>query len=256
MPSVCCRTGLPLSLSYGSNFTQAMRVPFASFHSAYEGKTCHVVGRGPTRFDYNDLAGVTDPVFFINDAVCLEKYVRSETFFFAHDAAMRIWLDGSIRATAVLPANGKFLGRVRGDVLEHAGPLMFYRRAHRPNRDLLCMSRDEIANREELFVHSGTIHAALHFIWFCGFRRAIFIGCDGINHQPALAGASVSEDGYDVRLENRSKTLPWWQYGRIRKAQDLLTNLLCLEAVYLGTPDLPGDGGLPIAEAHDTTACQ
>lgn len=242
MPSVCCGTGLPLSLAYGPNFTQAMRVPFASFHSAYEGARCYVVGRGPTRFEYKELADVADPVFFINDAVCLEKYVRSETFFFAHDPAMRIWLDGSIRATAVLPANGKFSSRVRTDALEHTGPLVFYRRAYRPNRDLLGMSRDEIAEREELFVHSGTIHAALHFIWFCGFRRVIFIGCDGINHPSTLAETCSSKDGYDVRLQNRSRTFPWWQYGKIRKAQDLLTSLLGLEAIYLGTPDLPANG--------------
>lgn len=239
MPSVCCRAGVPLSLGYGPNFTRAVRVPFCSFHSKYEGATCYVVGRGPTRFEYADLADVSDPVFFINDAICLEQYVRSETFLFAHDAAMRVWLDGSIRATAVLPADGRFLSRVKSNVLEHAGPLVFYRRTYRPNGDLLRMSRDEIADREELFVHSGTIHAALHFIWFCGFRRVIFIGCDGINQQQSLAETCGSEDGYDMRLQNLSGTLPWWQYGKIRKAQDLLTNLFGFEAVYLGTPNVP-----------------
>lgn len=124
MPSVSCPAGRPLSLRYGSSFTRARRIPFSNFHSAYEGATCYVVGRGPTRFQYTDLMDVVDPVFFINDAVCLEKYVRSETFFFAHDAAMRVWLDGSVRATAVLPANGRFLSRVKSDVLEWAAGVL------------------------------------------------------------------------------------------------------------------------------------
>ena len=59
-----------------------------------------MVGRGPTNFDYRELADIADPIFFINDAVCLEKYARSETFFFAHDVEMRVWLDGSIKAAA------------------------------------------------------------------------------------------------------------------------------------------------------------
>lgn len=227
----------PLSFHHAPNFTRALRIPFSSFNNVYEQGTCYVVGRGPTRFDYGDLAAVSDPVFFINDAVCLEKYVGTETFFFAHDSTMRIWLEGSIRATAVLPANGKFVSRKPGDSWGHAGPLVFYRRQYRPSRSLLQMTRNEIADREELFVHSGTIHAALHFIWFCGFRRVKFIGCDGINNERSLSGTCHSRDGYDARLENRSGTVPWWQYGKIRKAQDLMIKLFGLEASYIGTPD-------------------
>lgn len=222
--------------SSAPRFPMALPIPFCSFNNKYEGGGCHVVGRGPTDFNYHDLAEVTEPIFFINDAVCLERYARSETFFFAHDREMRVWLDGSMRATAVLPVDGTILGHAPGVILGHAGPLVHYRRGEKNRGDLLRMSRDEIARREELFVHSGTIHSLLHFIWFCGFCRVVYIGCDGINRRHALGTACGTKDGYDRRLQNKSNTAPWWQYRGIRRAQDLLTTLFGIEAVYRGTP--------------------
>jgi hypothetical protein len=181
-----------------------------------------VVGRGPTDFNYHDLAGVTDPIFFINDAACLEKYARSETFFFAHDLQTRVWLDGSLKSTAVLPIDGLVLRDAPVAILRHAGPVVFYRRGEKYREYLLRLNRNDIAVREELFVHSGTIHSLVHFIWFCGFRRVVYIGCDG-------------KDGYDHRLQNRSRSSPG-HYKTIRKAQDLLMALFGIEATYLGTP--------------------
>jgi len=214
----------------------ALPVPFRTYNNKYDGGSCYVVGRGPTDFDYNELVHVTDPIFFINDAVALEKYAGSEKFFFAHDEPMRVWLDGSMKAAAVLPIDGKILGYDPGVVLGHAGPVVYYRRGEQNREELLRMSRDEIADREELFVHSGTIHSLLHFIWFCGFRRVVYIGCDGINQPQTLANSCRTPDGYDCRLPNRSGTSPWWQYSMIRRAQDLLTTLFGIEAVYRGTP--------------------
>jgi hypothetical protein len=214
----------------------ATRLPFASFNNKYAGKACCIVGRGPTTFQYGALAKITDPIFFINDAVCLEKYVRSESFFFAHDRELRVWLDGSINSTAVLPIDGTVLGEDPGLVLGHAAPVVYYRRGEKEKRDLLQMSRDELAEREQLYVHSGTIHSVLHFVWFCGFTRVAFIGCDGLNQKSDLARAGASPEGYDPRLENRSQSVPLWQYSRIRLAQDLLTKLFGIEATYLGTP--------------------
>jgi hypothetical protein len=98
------------------------------------------------------------------------------------------------------------------------------------------MTRDEIADREELFVHTGTIHTLLHFVWFCGFQRVTYVGCDGINQKHVLARACGARNGYDSRLQNRSNTSPWWHYAKIRQAQDLLTTLFGIEAVYRGAP--------------------
>ena len=227
------------SVEEGPRFPNACRLSFESFNNKYAGGTCCVVGRGPTRFNYSNLAGITEPIFFINDAVCLEKYVRSESFFFAHDREMRVWLDGSIQSTAVLPIDGTVLGDDPRLTLHHAGPLVYYRRGENNTRELLQLSREELAELEQLYVHSGTIHSLLHFIWFCGFRRVVFVGCDGLTQPSALASTGVSPEGYDARLPNRSRTTPWGEYPRIRLAQELLTALFGIEAIYLGTPTRP-----------------
>jgi hypothetical protein len=225
----------PLALK-APRFPLASAVPFCSFNRKYAGGTCYVLGRGPTDFNYNDLAHVTDPIFFINDAVCLEKLAKSETFFFAHDIQLRAWLDGSIHSTAVLPIDGNILGEDPGVVLNHAGPVVYYRRGERNRETLLTMSRDEIAEREELFVHTGAIHSLVHFIWFCGFRRAVFIGCDGLNSKSVFARPGAERDGYDRRLENKSQSVSGWNYRTIRRAQDLVLKLFGIEAIYRGTP--------------------
>lgn len=229
------RTATPLLMN-GPRLPMALPVPFRSFNNKYAGGTCYVVGRGPTEFDYHDLADVTEPIFFINDAVCLEKHARSKTFFFAHDLEMRVWLDGSMKATAVLPVDGTILGDAPGVILGHAGPVVYYHRGEKNRGDLLRMNRDEVADRETLFVQTGTIHSLLHFVWFCGFGRVVYIGCDGINRKYALARECGAENGYDRRLQNKSNTSPWWHYKTIRKAQDLLTTLFGIEAIYRGTP--------------------
>jgi hypothetical protein len=216
-------------------FPNAMRVPFGSFKNKYAGGSCYVIGRGPTTFDYDNLADVAEPIFFINDAVCLEEYARSETFFFAHDAQMRVWLNGSLKSTAVLPIDGSVLRDAPELVLRHAGPVVYYGLG-KTTTELLQLSRDELADRQELFQLCGTIHSLLHFVWFCGFRRVMFIGCDGINLRARTTRAGASADGYDRRLQNRSNTASWWQYSRIRIVQDLLITLFGFEAVYLGTP--------------------
>jgi len=220
----------------GIHFPFGRPVPFSSFNNRYPARTCYVIGRGPTTFDYRNLAAVNEPIFFINDAVCLEKYAKSETFFFAHDIQMRTWLDGSMKSTAVLPVNGTVLGDAPGLTLAHAGEVVFYHREEEDREALMRMTRDELANAAALFGHSGTIHSLLHFIWFCGFKRIIYIGCDGINQPHTLASLCGSDDGYDPRLQNRSNTSPGWHYLQIRRVQELLTALLGIESVHLGTP--------------------
>jgi hypothetical protein len=220
----------------GVCFPRARQIPFAAFNNRYARGACYVIGRGPTTFDYSRLAQITEPIFFINDAVCLEKHARSQTFFFAHDIEMRTWLDGSMKSTAVLPVNGTILGEAPGVVLDHAGPIVFYHRQDEDREALMRMTRDQLADAAGLFGHSGTIHSLLHFIWFCGFSKIIYIGCDGINQKHTLASRCNSPDGYDPRLQNRSRTSPGWHYMQIRRVQELLTALLGIETVHLGTP--------------------
>jgi hypothetical protein len=214
----------------------AQLIPFGSYNNKYAGGTCYVIGRGPTSFDYASLASISHPVFFINDAVCMEKYCRSETFFFAHDIELRVWFDGSMKSTAVIPGDDTVLGEAPGRFPGHCAPAVFYQRPENGKWDLLRMNRGEIADRQQLFTLAGTIHSLLHFVWFCGFQRVILIGCDGINQKSDLLRAGSSPAGYDPRLENRSQSAPMWQYIKIRMAQDLLITLFGLEAAYLGTP--------------------
>jgi hypothetical protein len=218
------------------NFPCATEIPFAAFNGKYTGRSCHVVGRGPTDFDFEQLGKSSDPVFFINDAVCLEKHVQSDSFFFAHDPQMLGWLDGRIKSTAVLPIDGKIFAGSPAITLHHAGPIVFYH-WNEPNREAqLKMTRDELAIAAELFTHTGTIHSLLHFVWYCGFTKVNLIGCDCINDTSKLADQFQTPDGYDPRLENLSGSASSHNYGSIGNAQNLLIMLFGLEAAYLGTP--------------------
>jgi hypothetical protein len=226
---------LPIAGKVAPRFPHAAELSFSSFNNKYAGQSCHVVGRGPTLFNYEELARVDEPIFFINDAVCLEKYAQTETFFFAHDARMLAWLNGAMRSTAVLPIGGNlFLDPY--SVLAHAGAIVFYRWVMGNRLELLQKSRDEIAASKQLYTQTGTIHSLIHFVWFCGFKRVTFIGCDGIDKHDLPRCRVPSANGYDVRLQNLSRSSPWWHYTIIRNTQDRLTAQLGLESIYYGTP--------------------
>lgn len=218
------------------NFPLAQEIPFADFKNRYAGAACHVIGRGPTEFNYEDLAKLDEPVFFINDAVCLEKYARSETFFFAHDPHLLVWLDGQTKSTAVLPIDGKVFRGGPGITLNHAGKIVFYHWREQDKEQLLQLSRDQLAEIKQLYTHTGTVHSLLHFAWFCGFKRVTFIGCDCISDPRTLPAKFQTADGYDPRLENRSGSAGGLTYPSIGRAQALLTMLFGFEAVYVGTP--------------------
>jgi hypothetical protein len=207
----------------------AVSVSLGEFKNRYAGRACHIVGRGSTDFDYEKLGEFGDPIFFINDAVGLERHARAETFFFAHDPQMAVWLNGEpIKSTAVLPINGEFFRLAAGTTLNHRGRVVYYRLRKTNREALVLMNRDQIARIGELYTHSGTIHSALHFVWFCGFRRVQLIGCDCIG------------GGHDGRLENRSGSPAASQYDTIRRSQDLLMRLFGLQGTYVGTPKTSG----------------
>jgi len=217
-------------------FPLARETDFAAFKNRYEGGSCHVIGRGPTEFDYQELSSVNEPVFFINDAVCMEKFVRGESFFFAHDPHAQVWLNGQIKSTAVLPIDGKVFRETPGITLQHAGGIVFYHWQEQNKEQLLHMNRDQLAEAKQLFTHTGTIHSLLHFAWFCGFKKITFIGCDCITDTAALDPKFQSTDGYDPRLENRTRPARSQTYAAIGRAQTLLIMLFGFEAIYRGTP--------------------
>ncbi len=208
------------------HFPNAQRIDFAAFNNRYAGRSCYVIGRGKTAFDYARLGDTDDPVFFINDAVCMEKHVRGDSFFFAHDPQLLGWLDVQLKSTAVLPIDGK-LFRTSPDIqLRHTGQVVFYHWREQQKEQLLTMTRDELSRIEQLYTHTGTIHSLLHFAWYCGFARVRFVGCAGD------AGS-----GYDSRLENRSDSSVSSTYPMIRYVQGLLCQLFGFETEDLDRQD-------------------
>ena len=144
---------------------RAIAVPLRTYLNRYRGSGCRVVGRGVTTFDYRELGVGDEPVFFINDAVCSERQVRPgvDRFFFAHDAKLMPWLSGDppLRSVPVLPVDGRvFRSGTPGITLRHAGPVVFYRWGLEGSRceHLLTMTREQIADSQQLYRHSGTIH--------------------------------------------------------------------------------------------------
>jgi hypothetical protein len=212
---------------------------FAGHHLRFAGQTGWVVGRGPTRYRYEDLAAADGPVFFINDAVAEERQLPHghPSFFFAHDRSMAAWLRSpGLRSQPVLitdqPKTGADGERRPGllagpdDPLLREVPQALLYRGTGPldPATILDRSREEIRDHGQLYLANGTIQPLLHFAWYVGCSRLKLIGCDGL---PGV--------GYDARLENRSRSQQQNALF-IRRRQEVLLRRLNLPAEYLGTP--------------------
>jgi hypothetical protein len=210
------------------------KLELATLCNRYEGRPGWVIGRGPTLYQYQNLATVDGPVFFINDSVCQEIQLaaKCDSFFFAHDESMAGWL-GKIRSTAVLVTdhlNAFIPGRclIRGPddpLLQREGKVILYNEfGEFEQSSLLERSRDEIARSQQLYVKAGTIHSLLHFAWYVGCSKLYLIGCDGLPNV-----------GYDRRLQNLSNSNSHSSYV-IRHYQDIMLRILKMPVEYIGTP--------------------
>jgi hypothetical protein len=210
------------------------KLDFATFCNRYAGQPGWVVGRGPTKYRYQDLATVDGPVFFINDSVSQETHLppTCDSFFFAHDLEMAVWL-GKIRSTAVLVVDFPFtspdrkglLSGPHDPLLQREGKVVLYRQFGEFEQGLLLeRSQLEIARSQQLYINIGTINPLLHFAWYVGCSKLYLIGCDGL---PNI--------GYDPRLPNLSSSK---RYGPlfIRRDQDKMLHSLKVPVEYLGTP--------------------
>lgn len=212
--------------------------PFSSYENRFAGRTAIVVGKGPTLYDYADLAQQRSPVFFVNDAVALETHVApsESSFLFAHDPIMTVWFTRNIRSIAVIPEDGKVVSGKDDPALTPAGDVVFYRWRTSSQDTVLGWSRHELANERELYTDCGTIHSCLHFVWYCGFTSVRFVGCDGVTGDPRAAHLGDATTGYDKRIANASNSAPWGKFIRIRREQDRLCKLFGFEVEYWGTP--------------------
>ena len=213
-------------------------IPFADYRDRFAEKTAVVVGKGPTLYEFERLGTTGAATFFINDAVALETHLRAEqpSFLFAHDPGQTAWFARGIRTIPVLPRDGKI---ITGEHDSHLAPLphaVFYTWRTRAQDVVLRQSKEELARTEELYTDCGTIHAALHFVWYCGFRSVRFVGCDGTSKDPRAVALGDEHTGYDKRIENASQSQPWGAFIRIRREQDRLCKLFGFDAEYWGAP--------------------
>ena len=155
-------------------------------------------------------------VFFINDAVLLERYLRGQpSYWFSRDlGVVEAYAEKPPKSTAVLPVS--FAHHVKGAVGYKSGNGVFH------------TIRSEVARTNTLHTSWGTITPLCHFAWYVGCNAVRFIGCDGT--------ARPKGKEYDPRLENLSKSMPGNVYAQIKACQESTCQTLGLPCIYLGTP--------------------
>jgi hypothetical protein len=193
----------------------------APYKNIHAGKTAWIVGRGRTEFEYTDLSQADGPVFFINDAVQLERHVAGPSYFaYLDNKVGRHWLAKGVKSVVLTPERDEFGGHTVA---------LYSRRSGHFDKD-----RDLVATNNGLVTAWGTITPVIHFAWFTGCTRVKFVGCDGISRPQGQE--------YDERLANESKTVPGGVYAQIRASQERVCTELGLPYVYVGTPR---DGSKP-----------
>lgn len=217
----------------------------AAYCNRYPGSRIVIVGKGPTRFNYENLADITDPIIFINDAVQFERTAcaAEDKFWFFHDVRqVDPYLHAGLRATPVVPLDGATdsAGKpmaTMADLAEswHAGCITYRWGGwdmFKTEKPWKIDTREAVAKDGRLYLHSGTIHTAIHFAWLCGAKEIVFIGCDGYEKW----NTSSADTAYDPRISIDSGCQPMSAFGKIRKAQDQMCEWLGLKTEYINEP--------------------
>lgn len=187
----------------------------APYKGIHTGQTAWIIGRGRTEFDYAGLSQADGPVFFINDAVQLERHVTGQSYFaYLDNKVGRHWLTKGVKSVVLTPERDDFGGHT---------VVLYSRRTGHFDKD-----RDQVAANNGLVTAWGTITPVIHFAWFTGCDRVKFIGCDGISRPKGQE--------YDPRLANESNTSPGCVYAQIKASQERVCAELGLPCVYIGTP--------------------
>lgn len=204
-------------------------IHLCEYVNRFPGSDFLIVGKGPTRYAYEKLAGHTGPMAFINETVRMEHLATAspETFFFAHDSKQKAEVHARTRSTVVMPrgpAVNPRSGRkmLSDDMLGSLPPKVvpYWYGNFWSDAELDERSRQWVAEHERLYQHSGTIHTAMHFAWLCGAAKLILVGCSG------------DSKGYDPRLEVSYGPARAGVYRKIRGQQDRMGKLLNMEIEY------------------------
>lgn len=197
------------------------------FHNRYVGREGWVFGRGRTTFDYSRIATISDPCFFINDAVAMDAHLsHSDAFWFALDEGHHKHL-ATMRSLPVLHRGGWV-----DKLPEEPSRACWWR------QDPTAWNNwpmDLMAHAGVLYTKLGTICPLIHFAWFAGVRRLNLVGCDGLQ---TLDMSKPLNAGWDSRLPNLSGKSGGCVYGRIREQADELMDRLGVHSKYVGTPPL------------------
>lgn len=217
-------------------------VDFSAYMNKYAGKTGLVVGRGETLMPNEDLAKHDGPIFFINDAVLLEKFCPNnpDTFLFGYDERIAKVMPG-IRSVSAVP-NGSYLS----SYLDHnkvvgLGKIMRWILPSQGQEYLLQLTRDQIRFERRLYmapkkregfrstVPSPTIVPLLHFAWYAGCQHVKLVRCDGY------------ATAYATDLENKSESpiVNVGKYAQARFDAERVMTTLGMTFEYIGSPPRP-----------------
>lgn len=235
----------------------------SGYRNRYAGHRFIIVGKGPTDFQFENLADVGDPIIFINDAVQFDRFAERslETFLFALDARQAVWVEPDMRSTPILSMEpDQQYRREHPDLIRDRLFLDRLDPSRLPDRtvgyrwgrceDLTAFDPADIDSGRLLVGHKGTIIPAIHFARICGAAEIAFIGCDGV------------ATGYDARIDIQSLAPDLGLHAVIRRNQDALCKALHLPTTYVHTEfmtqviprrmNLAWFGGLPPGWVVDT----
>jgi hypothetical protein len=213
-------------------------IVFSHFCNLYEGGAATIVGKGPTKFEYELLSELPAPVVFINEAVQFARHLhpsQDRYLFFLDDHQAEHWFKTEIGET-ILVAKEEHRRLTCGGADNRC---VFYN----PILDRLPLTgRRGLSQMNQLLLRGGagggTIVPVLHWLWYTGVKKINLVGCDGLNRQSVVHALTGGRD-YDGRLEEIKPGSCRWQNHSIKSNQDMLIELFGFTAEYHGTPPSP-----------------
>jgi len=222
-------------------------IPFPSFKDKYAGREGWIIGRGPTPFDPEALRQVTDPIWFINEAIDWERYVAHDDSF-GISLEWRKFKDWAYRCKSVVMMGflepHEAAGIKRLVMFKHVapgaggGPTS----VKGGNWFRLAQSANELAESRMLYQYGSSMLPAIHFAWFCGIRTLNLVGCDGLATElrSGLAMTSLeSALAYNPNLpvfDDDGNGRSGGIHPLLRKRHDAAMQRLGIKANYLFSP--------------------